>query len=173
LGKNVILIWYVAVTPSIHLIASTYVFYLLSGSFQKTNIRSVLALNESLFNSTRFFDVILTESKSSIEARWLDSQIAASVRIQKWLSWKRLSQNVTILTESFFASLPRSGTCVSCRNEEMLVASVGSEGGIVIPNISVAAPASNFWNNSEISSSFHMLQSTFANQTKSFGNISS
>ncbi len=58
---------------------------------------------------------------------------------------------------------------MSCRNEELLVASVEFEGGTVIPNISKTNPASKFWNNSAVVSSFNMLQSTYANMSTSIG----
>jgi hypothetical protein len=146
-------------------------YLIFAGDFQVANIRTVSRLNQSLFNSTAFLNVILAESKSSIETRWLDAQNAMSHRNKTFISWKRLSQNVTNVTEAFFSRLLRSGSCVSCRNEELLVASVDFEGGTVIPNISIANPASEFWNNSAVASSFNMLQSTYANMSLSFGNF--
>jgi len=97
----------------------------------------------------------------------------ASLRIQKLISWKQLSQNVTNVTQNFFASLPRSGICVACRDEQSLVDSVDFDGGVVIPNISTATPASTFWNNSAVLSSFNMLQSILANETKANGKLPS
>ena len=142
-------------------------------NFQKTNLRSVSRLNESLFNSTRVLNVILAESKYSIETRWSYSQLTASSQIEKLNTWKRLSQNVTNLTESFFATLQRPGTCVSCKNEQLLVGSLVFGGGHFIPNISVDTPASKFWNNTAVRSSLNMLQSIFLNETRSYGNLSS
>jgi hypothetical protein len=118
-------------------------------------------------------DVVLTESKSSIERRWVDAQVFASFRNQKAIRWKQLSQNVTKLTESFFASLPRSGTCVPCRNEELLVASVDFEVATHIPNVSVSSLASHFRNNSDVRWSFNMLQTVFADETLMLGNLTS
>ena len=92
-------------------------------------------------------DVVLTESKSSIERRWVDAQV--------------------------FASLPRSGTCVPCRNEELLVASVDFEVATHIPNVSVSSLASHFRNNSDVRWSFNMLQTVFADETLMLGNLTS
>ena len=142
-------------------------------NFQKNSMRSVSKLNESLFNSTRVLNVILAESKYSMETRWSHSQLTASSQIEKLNTWKRLSQNVTNLTESFFATLQRPGTCISCKNEQLLVGSLDFGGGHFIPNISVDTPAANFWNNTAVLTSLNMLQSIFMNETRSNGNLSS
>lgn len=144
-----------------------------SDSFQMTNIRTISRLNQSLFNSTKLLDSVLLESKSSIESRWWDAEVTAASRMQKVISWKQLSHNVTKLTESFFASLPRAGTCEPCRNEELLVASIDFEVGTLIPNISIASPALKFWNSSDVTWSFNMLQTAFANETFMLGKLSS
>lgn len=142
-------------------------------NFQKTNLRSVSRLHESLINSTSVLNVILAESKYSIETRWFYSQLTASSQIAKLNTWKRLSQNVTNLTEAFFATQQRPGTCASCRNEQLVAGSLDVGGGHIIPNISVDAPASKFWNSTAVLSSLNMLQSLFPNETRSYGNVSS
>jgi hypothetical protein len=50
-------------------------YLIFAGDFQVANIRTILRLNESLFNVTEMLDVVLTESKSSIERRWVDAQM--------------------------------------------------------------------------------------------------
>jgi hypothetical protein len=148
-------------------------FFYCAGSFQGTNIRTALRLNQSLLNTTSILNPGVAEAKANIETRWLDAQMTSSFRIQKLIRWKRLSQNVTNVTETFFASLPRSGTCVACRAEQALADAVDFEGGIAIPNVSIAAPASSFWNNSAVSTAFNMLQSVIANETQAIGNLPS
>jgi hypothetical protein len=162
-----------SLTPKTFPSFSRLTFPIIPDSFQMTNIRTISRLNQSLFNSTKLLDSVLLESKSSIESRWWDAEVTAASRMQKVISWKQLSHNVTKLTESFFASLPRAGTCEPCRNEELLVASIDFEVGTLIPNISIASPALKFWNSSDVTWSFNMLQTAFANETFMLGKLSS
>jgi hypothetical protein len=158
---------------------------IIADNFQRTNVETILRLNQSLHQSIKTLDSVLTDSKSSIESRWMDAQVMAAARMQKAISWKRLSQIVTNLTESFFASsrTPESffastripERCEPCRNEELLVASVNFDVGlqIPIPNISLASPALKFWNNSVVSWSHNMSQSAIADKTSMLGKLSS